>query len=151
MTVRANNQSDCQSAPVQCRQCLSVCQGASGFWSARTQYRRPQSLRRISCQEAGGIRRQGIQPACRLVLTAYTAPESAQHYRRLQSGNEKRIVLLSHWDSRPYGQTDCRQDEASHTPFWVCQRRCQRCRRIARNSPPTAQTAPPSGHRHHLL
>ena len=47
---------------------------------------------------------------------------------------KKRIVLLSHWYSRPWA--DRRQ------------RRCERGRRIARNSPPTAQTATRTGHRH---
>ena len=60
---------------------------------------------------------------------------------------KKRIVLLSHWDSRPWADADSDEEKPSHTHSRR-QRRCERGRRIARNSPPTAQTATRTGHRH---
>ena len=52
-------------------------------------------------------------------LTAYDGapPKSPQHHRQLQEPEtKKRIVLLSHWDSRPWADADS-DEKNRHTPI----------------------------------
>ena len=82
-------------------------------------------------------------------LTAYdgTLLKARNIIGSYKSETKKRIVLLSHWDSRPWADADS-DEKNRHTPFSAPTTVQAGSRRIARNSPPTAQTTTGTGHRH---